>query len=705
MKKKVTVWIFLLLAPFFSFSQSSDTAEDVTGLLRLSLEQLMNIKVVTASGYLQTTAEAPSTITVITEQDIRERGYEELQDALRDVPGIDMIHLNGYAPTLIYFRGMYGAENLRALLMIDGIVENNIIGSNDMAGPAYSLHNVKRIEIIWGPASALYGANAFGGVINIITKEGADMNGLHAEQGFGNFNTRFTKVNLGLKKGKYEFSVAGTLFSTDGPRFKNRDPKYAGSYVDKAHSVNAAFSYYGKNTKTTFGYRTYTTPEGWGSFFNSPTVFLNLPPQGYGNSGVLGLVSRDIRGERSGLLVPYLRTSFLQNEFKPTEKLSLQSRVVYRETGIRDDSYAYVTVDGNRLHRLILTNSSSEYSGDVSVNYSLSKKQKISAGIEYGRQNVERAGRVSKFDTTLALIDGRDTVTNLDATFLPRKYDIRTNLGSFLQYNVNTSLWGKTSFTAGLRFDNNSYYGNRMSPRIAIVNQPGNQLTFKLLYGTAFRAPTNIEIYESDPGLHIKTEKIQTYEANAIYSFSDKFRVQLNLFHNDLTDVIIIGDLTGTTPNKNPGAQKTTGAEFSSDLAFGKSFSGFLNFTYQDATWKNFVTNFEGDMPGVAKFKGNAGITFHVDDLFTINIIENWVGRRKSPRTDPYGPVAGYFLTNCVIRTGELFNKGITASVNIRNLFNTKWLDPGFRTADGFLFSTVLDQPGVNGVFKIGINL
>ena len=133
-----------------------------------------------------------------------------------------MIHINGYAPTLIYFRGMYGAENLRALLMIDGIVENNILGSNDMAGPAYSLHNAERIEIIWGPVSALYGANAFGGVINIISKKGADINGLHAEQGFGSFNTSFEKLSMGLRKSKFEFAVAGTLYSTDGPKFSKQ---------------------------------------------------------------------------------------------------------------------------------------------------------------------------------------------------------------------------------------------------------------------------------------------------------------------------------------------------------------------------------------------------------------------------------------------------------------------------------------------------
>src|SRR5687767_3230524 len=157
MRNKILVILIAGLIPA-GLQAQKDSIPNVTSLLNLSLEQLMNIQVETASGYLQTTSEAPSTITVITAQQIEDRGYEQLEDALRDVPGIDMIHINGYAPTLFYFRGMYGAENLRALLMIDGIPENNIVGSNDMAGPVYSLHSVERIEIIWGPVSARYGA-------------------------------------------------------------------------------------------------------------------------------------------------------------------------------------------------------------------------------------------------------------------------------------------------------------------------------------------------------------------------------------------------------------------------------------------------------------------------------------------------------------------------------------------------------------------
>jgi outer membrane cobalamin receptor len=702
--RTLTICFFLIIA--LSLNAQQDTTSGVPKLLQLSLEELMNVKVITASGYAQTTAEAPSTITVITAQQIKDRGYEQLEDALRDVPGIDMIHLNGYAPTLIYFRGMYGAENLRALLMIDGIVENNIIGTNDMAGPAYSLHNVQRIEIISGPASALYGANAFGGVINVITKDGGDINGFTAEQGFGSFNTTFEKVSLGLKKNKFEFNIAGILYSSDGPKFKNRDPDYSGSYVDKAYSLNTRLSYIAKNSKTTFGFRTYKTPLGWGTFFNSATVFLGLPSQGYQNSGVLGIVASEVRGEKPGLISPYLTTYFLQNEYKPKEKLNVLTRLVYRETGIGDDSYAYLTLDGQKLIRAIYTNYSNEFSGEISANYSLSGNQRLTAGIGFERENVERSNRTMTFDANdIYLLDGKDTLINLHATFLPRKYDIRKNFGSYLQYVLNTKFLRKTNFTAGIRYDYNSYYGDRLSPRIAIVNQPNGQLTFKLLYGTAFRAPTNLEIYQFPPAFSLKTEKINTYEADAIYTFSNKFRLQLNLFRNELTDVIVIGNLTGTNPNKNPGAEKINGIELIADVIFTKNTSGFINFTYQDAKGENFVTHLSGQLPGVAKFKGNAGLTFHLDDLFTFSIIENWVGKRRVPTTDPYGPVDGYFLTNCVLSTKELFDKGITISLNVRNVFNTKWLDPGFRTADGFLFSTVLEQQGINGLFKIGISL
>jgi len=265
---------------------------------------------------------------------------------------------------------------------------------------------------------------------------------------------------------------------------------------------------------------------------------------------------------------------------------------------------------------------------------------------------------------------------------------------------------GKTNFTAGIRYDYNSYFGDAVNPRIVIVNQPGEKLTFKLQFGTAFRAPTNTEIHQTPPDIDLETEKIRTYELNAIYSISKNVRLQVNGFRNELTNVIVLGNLSSPlTPDKNPGVITVNGAEGILDAVITKNISGFVNFTYQHAWGKNLITHISDPVPGVAGVKGNAGLTMHVDDFFIISLSGNWVGTRNSPRTDPYGPVKGYFLTNFVMSTGRLFRDRVTASINIHNIFDTKWLDPGFRTADGFLFSTVLEQPGINGLFKIGVNL
>jgi len=196
MKAKYFLAVQLFMLTFFAAAQE-DSLLNLPVLQELSLEELTDVKVVTASGTAQEVSDAPSTIRVITAGQIAECGRTQLEDVLRDMEGVDFIHIGGYMPTIFYFRGLYGAENLRTPLLIDGIKENNIAGTNDLAGPAYSLHNIERIEIIWDPASALYGADAFGGVINIITKNGSKV---HKDVFFTNLFSGF--LNFKSQKGK-----------------------------------------------------------------------------------------------------------------------------------------------------------------------------------------------------------------------------------------------------------------------------------------------------------------------------------------------------------------------------------------------------------------------------------------------------------------------------------------------------------------------
>ncbi|HRG37155.1 MAG TPA: TonB-dependent receptor [Bacteroidia bacterium] len=719
MKTTFGLFLFIMLLPVILLSQE-DSSKNVTGLLDYSIEELMNLKVVSGSAAVsgQKLIEAPSTMLIITAEQIEERGYEELGDALRDVPGIDFIHLNGYAPTLIYFRGMYGAENLRALLMVDGIPENNIAGTSDMGGPAYSLHNVERIEIIWGPSSAVYGANAFGGMINIITKKGEKINGLQLQRGQGNMNTSFEKAAVGMKKGKFDITFSGSLFRTDGPVFKNRTPNYSSSYVDNAYSFFAAVGYTSGKCKAEIGYRMFDTPMGWGGILNSPTKFLKIPPQGNGNIGTVGIIAENFRGERPGRYEPFSRTGYMQNTYSINDKWSVFSLAEYRETGISEKSYTYITIDGTNMHRLPTARYCNRWGGKVSTTYAINKMHKVSLGVEFYQDNLEQGSRKINQDTNKYTVNGQFKVQGLYTTFAPRAFVIWNNFGSFLQYELHTKWLRETHFTAGTRFDVNSVYGNPLSPRIAIVNKPTEKLTFKLLYGAAYRAPTitEIEQFQSNLGTRktlansdLKPEKVRTYEVNIFYNPVKQVLLQLNAFRNELSDIIILTSLevSNFTQNQNLGKAYVNGIEAKVDLSFSKRIAGFINFTLQDG--KQTAKQFEKSdttftIPNIAKVKGNIGLTFRVEKLFNISIIGNWVGKREVLGSNPYGPVDGYFVTNIAITTHKFLQNHVYASFSVKNLFNVKYLDPGPRAADGLLYSTVLEQPGILGILKLGVS-
>lgn len=690
-------------------AQNTQTA-NLEQLNNLSLEELMNIEVVTASGVKQKIVEAPSTINVITSQQIQERGYEQLEDVLRDLPGVDLIHIYGRAPSFITFRGMYGDENRRMLFMIDGVVENNVMGDFAIAGPAYSLHNVDRIEILWGPGSALYGANAFSAVINIITKKGKESEGLFYQTGYGSYNTSIENLQLGMKKSNVDFTVSGSLFNTDGPYFPSRHPLYTNSYVKNAWSFNSTINYTLKKIKTTLCLRMYRTPGGWGEPLASPTILLGLPSQGNQNTGKGGMLTANFNGTNASLAETISRTVFLQSDYTVNSKLSIFARAQYRETELTNKTYLYLNSPGTNLFAKSLScYYANRVAAELSAKYAPGEHQQFSAGIQIYQDNLERGFRETTGDTRIDTIDNI-RYTNIYAAFKPRMYTIQNTFGTYLQYILNTSLLHKTNFTVGGRYDYNSVYGKTINPRLAITNHPNDKFTFKLLFGTAFRAPSNFELYTSTtsvrvPNENLQPEKIQTYEANIIYAPFHFFSAQVNLFQNELKNIIIqdvpIG--IGLTQNQNAGTASIKGLEAKMDLITSKLFSSFLNFTYQEGNQNDGIK--KSAIPNIAKYKGNIGCSLYIVELFTINIIENWIGDRSVVPTNPIGKANGYFSTNLVLSTNNLLNKRITASITVRNIFNQTYYDPGLRAADGNFYATLIDQPGINALFKIGIIL
>ncbi|MCQ8130971.1 TonB-dependent receptor plug domain-containing protein, partial [Methylomonas rivi] len=143
-----------------------------------------------ASGYQQPISKAPSIATVITAEDIKAIGATDIDEALETVPGLHVERSNiGYNP-IYTFRGIYTQFNQQVLMMINGIpITNSYTGSRSEVWGGMPIKNIARIEVVRGPGSAVYGADAFAGVINVITKTRQDIEGTEVGGRVGSFDT------------------------------------------------------------------------------------------------------------------------------------------------------------------------------------------------------------------------------------------------------------------------------------------------------------------------------------------------------------------------------------------------------------------------------------------------------------------------------------------------------------------------------------
>lgn len=166
---------------------------------------------------------APATTMVITHEEILQRGYTDLIDVLKDVSGFDVDIYYGQLYANVYQRGLRTGNTEKMLLLVDGVEDNDLWTNFADISQQYPLTNIKRIEIVYGPSSTMYGPNAFCGVMNIITKEPADYLknkrsfGINASTGIGSYNARYADVSTAYRKGTFSFSVTGRLYKWDRP--------------------------------------------------------------------------------------------------------------------------------------------------------------------------------------------------------------------------------------------------------------------------------------------------------------------------------------------------------------------------------------------------------------------------------------------------------------------------------------------------------
>jgi len=151
-------------------------------LAALPIEQLLTLEVYSASKFVQKVSDAPSAVSVVTASDIKAFGWRTLADILRSMRGLYVNNDRNYS--YLGARGFLrpGDYNTRFLLLVDGNRTNDAVFDTAAIGSEFVLDvdMIERVEFVPGPGSSIYGANAFFGVINIITKRGRDLGGAHA---------------------------------------------------------------------------------------------------------------------------------------------------------------------------------------------------------------------------------------------------------------------------------------------------------------------------------------------------------------------------------------------------------------------------------------------------------------------------------------------------------------------------------------------
>jgi len=259
--------IYLMLSSFLLLI-STISANNIIAADDVSEEDFFKVEeqlVVTASKRAQKISEAPATVYVISDKEIEQYGLVDLKDALKLIPGM-IVEDGSYGQLYGGQRGFTGVFQ-KTLLMINGREVNNLIANEAFIGPQFPLHNVKRIEVIAGPGSALYGANAFAGVINIITKTAEEINGAEVSYTYSDeMRSDLVTLSYGKKTDKCDVVVNARVKKGIGYDFSD--------YVsDLAHLNPSVFNSWTKQSDGTYmngGGQIFRTPNTSGDRYENP---------------------------------------------------------------------------------------------------------------------------------------------------------------------------------------------------------------------------------------------------------------------------------------------------------------------------------------------------------------------------------------------------------------------------------------------------
>ncbi len=624
-----------------------------------------------ATGSEQTLRRAPAVATVITAEDIARMGATDLDDVMETVPGIHVSrNLQGYNP-LYVIRGIYTQFNSQTLMLLNGVpMTMMFIGNRGNAWGGLPLENVARIEVIRGPGSALYGADAYSGVINIITKSASDIAGTELGVRTGSYNTHDAWALHGGTLGPFDVSAYLRAGSTDGSKKTIEADAQTG--YDKLLGTHASLA---PGTIT----RERDTVDGhlelaWGkSRLRAVYLLRHNMGQGVGAGSALDPVGT-ARTERTLL-------SYNANDLELARdwRLNLSLSHFTYDTSFPSPLQLYPPGAWSNAFPNGMYGAPNTWErqlrGSAMVSYSGLDHHQWRLGLGQDDLNLYRTQEFKNFvlqDGAAPTPLGNGDVVEVsqdDAFLTPQRRKVR-----YVYAQDEWNLARDWTLTAGVRRDLYSDFGGTTNPRVALVWDASLEVTAKLLYGRAFRAPSFTELYSlNNPILRanplLKPERINTLEASASWQAQADTQLQLSLFHYAMRDVI--GPTGNPQTYQNSGSQDGQGFELEARHDLNQRVRLVGNYAFQRA-----VDESTDQDPGYAPHHHVFG---RVDWIWSsgVNVSGqlNYVAKRMRSPGDPRDPVADYTTVDLTLRTPR-FMGGWEVATSVRNLFNSDAREP-----------------------------
>lgn len=661
------------------------------------LIDLLDTKVITASKSWEKVSKAPATVLVVTRQQMEQRGYVNFWEIFDDLPGFDLVLAYGDTFLKPYARGFRNNIGDAFLIMVDGQVFNHLwFNATWVPLAAIPLSNIDRVEVVYGPASAVYGSNAFMGVVNVVTTKGSDS----APSGRvdligGSLDKGGSDLSVNLPLGKWKLSVTGRTYQGDmdpkvGNQYEYSSDKYLGDSALGRQIYGRMLESWDPGSHSPYSERAADI-----RLFNGTTEF------GIQHLGLKSGYGRNYAADRylpaSSTWYQFEWAFWLQHSTELSPKLSTKSLVRYRRSDISGESLDFEVAWDKTLKAFVVgpqhwpsINSALSYTQDfeyrptasLNINFGLvASHESMEKGYQFSNPGLTYLIPTATFDPSL--IPPRPIADLTDANHIGIE-----RRGAYLQ--TRFELNPDQSLVLGIRHDWHSIFRGATTFRSGYTGNWGG-LTVKALYGQGYQEPSHRQFFGGWQGAGSSTgltpERSATVEFSVGYTRST-WSSLLDIYDIRNTDTI----LSFSGGAQNLGTQRILGMDLHGRLRFPLptvdsevSLWGYYTRNFRQEGWPyNPLLNVLGteEIGDIGRDKLWVGMTATLPRKITWTLKGRHFGARKTIATNPLGRIAGYTVLESYAQIGDLFLPGLHLGLKISNALDIAYSVPGLRDAD-----------------------